>query len=108
MAMQIQTNIPALFAQRSLGQTTNDTQRVIQRLGSGLRINGARDDAAGLAISERMTGQIRGNSQAVRNVNDGISLLQVADGAMGSLNGMIQRMRELAVQANNSTLSLSD
>jgi flagellin len=108
MAMQIQTNIAALFAQRSLGQTTNDTQRVIQRLGSGLRINGARDDAAGLAISERMTAQIRGNSQAVRNVNDGISMLQVADGAMGSLNGMIQRMRELAVQANNSTLSLSD
>ena len=108
MAMQIQTNLAALFAQRSLGQTTNDTQRVIQRLGSGLRINGARDDAAGLAISERMTAQIRGNSQAVRNVNDGISMLQVADGAMGSLNGMIQRMRELAVQANNSTLSLSD
>lgn len=108
MAMQIQTNIPALFAQRSLGQTTTDTQRVIQRLGSGLRINSARDDAAGLAISERMTAQVRGNSQAVRNVNDGISMLQVADGAMGSLNGMIQRMRELAVQANNSTLSLSD
>ena len=108
MAMQIQTNIAALFAQRGLGQIANDTQRVIQRLGSGLRINGARDDAAGLAISERMTAQIRGNSQAVRNVNDGISMLQVADGAMGSLNGMIQRMRELAVQANNSTLSLSD
>ena len=108
MAMQIQTNIAALFAQRGLGQIANDTQRVIQRLGSGLRINGARDDAAGLAISERMTAQIRGNSQAVRNVNDGISMLQVADSAMGSLNGMIQRMRELAVQANNSTLSLSD
>ena len=108
MALQIQTNIPALFAQRTLGQTSNETQKVIQRLGTGLRINNALDDAARLSITERLTAQIRGNSQAVRNVNDGISMVQVADGAMGSLTGMIQRMRELAVQANNSTLSLSD
>ena len=83
MALQIQTNIPALFAQRTLGQTSNETQKVIQRLGTGLRINNALDDAARLSITERLTAQIRGNSQAVRNVNDGISMVQVADGAMG-------------------------
>ena len=83
-------------------------QTSLQRLSSGLRINSAKDDAAGLAISERLTAQIRGLGQAMRNANDGISMLQTAEGAMDEIGNMLQRMRELAVQSANDTLSSSD
>ncbi|MBB5019326.1 flagellin [Chitinivorax tropicus] len=106
--MQIQTNLGSLFSQRVLTQTTNGTGTVLQRLSSGLRINTAKDDAAGLQISERMTAQVRGNVQAIRNVNDGVGILQVAEGAMTSTIDMLQRIRELAVEANNASLSTSD
>ncbi|WP_137938144.1 flagellinolysin [Chitinivorax sp. B] len=106
--MQIQTNLGSLFAQRKLTQTTNGTERVLQRLSSGLRINQAGDDAAGLQISERMTSQVRGSTQAIRNVNDGVGVLQVAESAMTNVIDMLQRIRELAVQANNASLSAGD
>jgi flagellin len=108
MSSIINTNINSLSAQRklSLGQVSLSTS--IQRLSSGLRINSAKDDAAGLAISERFTSQIRGLNQAARNANDGISLAQTAEGALGSIGGNLQRMRELAVQAANATNSSSD
>jgi flagellin len=103
MSMSINTNVPALNAQRQLNRSTNDLSRSLQRLSSGLRINAASDDAAGLAISSRMTTQIRGNSQAIRNANDGISMLQTAEGSLASLSENIQRIRELAVQAANGS-----
>lgn len=106
--MQINTNVASLNTQRNLGTTGTETARTIQRLSSGLRINSARDDAAGLAISERMTASLRGMNQAARNANDGVSLLQTAEGALASLTGNLQRIRELAVQAANGTNSLSD
>ena len=104
MAMSINTNVLSLNAQRNLSTSAADLATSLQRLSSGLRINSARDDAAGLAISERFTTQIRGLNQAVRNANDGISLSQVAEGALGSAGGNLQRIRELAVQA--ATLQL--
>ena len=108
MAQIINTNISSLTAQRNSNRTQNDLSTAIARLSSGLRINSAKDDAAGLSISERMTAQIRGLNQAARNANDGISLAQVAEGALGSVTSNLQRMRELAVQSANSTNSASD
>jgi flagellin len=108
MALTVNTNIPALNAQRNLNRTQNSLAQALKRLSSGLRINSAKDDAAGLAISSRMTSQIRGLNQAVRNANDGISLAQTAEGAMQEMTGLLQRMRELAVQAANDTNSAAD
>ncbi len=104
----INTNVMSLNAQRNLTSSQNDLATSIQRLSSGLRINSARDDAAGLAIADRMTAQIRGLNQAVRNANDGISLAQTAEGAMQEVTNNLQRIRELAVQAANGTNSTSD
>lgn len=108
MALSINTNFAALNAARNLQSSETSLVRAQQRLSSGLRINSARDDAAGLAISTRFTTQIRGLDQAVRNANDGISMLQVAEGALGSVTDAMQRIRELAVQAVNSSNSDSD
>ncbi len=108
MALTINTNIASLNAQRNLGKSQNDLARSMQRLSSGLRINSAKDDAAGLAISDRMTAQIRGMNQASRNANDGISLAQTAEGALQEGTNILQRMRELAVQSANDTNSASD
>jgi flagellin len=104
----INTNLASLTAQYNTDKTQNDLATAIQRLSSGLRINSAKDDAAGLAISDRMTAQINGLNQAARNANDGISLAQVADGALASVSDDLQRMRELAVQSANATNSASD
>ena len=108
MSMSINSNINSLTAQRNLGTSQNSLTTALTRLSSGLRINSAKDDAAGLAISEKFTSQIRGLDQAVRNANDGISLAQTAEGAMKSASDMLQRVRELAVQSSNSTNSASD
>ena len=108
MASTINTNISSLTAQRNLGMSQSSLNTSIARLSSGLRINSAKDDAAGLAISERFTSQIRGLNQASRNANDGISLSQVAEGAMASAGNILQRVRELAVQSANATNSASD
>ena len=108
MAATINTNLASINAQRNLtlsGQSLNTT---MQRLSSGLRVNSAKDDAAGLAISERMNTQIKGLTVASRNANDGVSLAQTAEGALGKVGDMLQRMRELAVQAGNATNSNSD
>ena len=108
MALTINTNVPSLNAQRNLGKSQNDLARSMQRLSSGLRINSAKDDAAGLAISDRMTSQIRGLNQAARNSNDGISLAQTAEGALQETTNILQRMRELSIQSANDTNSASD
>ena len=108
MALSINTNVASLAAQRNLTTSQNDLSTSLQRLSSGLRINSARDDAAGLAISERFTAQINGLNQGIRNANDGISLAQTAEGALGEVTTNLQRIRELAVQAANSTNSDSD
>ncbi|MFH2123540.1 MAG: flagellin [Pseudomonadota bacterium] len=108
MALTINTNVPSLNAQRNLGKSQTDLARSMQRLSSGLRINSAKDDAAGLAISDRMTSQIRGLNQAARNSNDGISLAQTAEGALQETTNILQRMRELAIQSANDTNSASD
>ena len=108
MASTINTNISSLTAQRNLGMSQASLNTSIQRLSSGLRINSAKDDAAGLAISERFTSQIRGLNQAARNANDGISLAQVTEGAMTSAGNILQRIRELAVQSANATNSVGD
>lgn len=108
MTAIINTNVNSLTAQRNLATSQSSLSQSIQRLSSGLRINSAKDDAAGLAISERFTGQIRGLNQAVRNANDGISLAQTAEGALQSAGNILQRIRELAVQSANATNSASD
>ncbi|WP_180124698.1 flagellin [Rhodoferax sp. BLA1] len=108
MASTINTNVASLTAQRNLGTSQGSLNTSIQRLSSGLRINSAKDDAAGLAISERFTSQIRGLNQAARNANDGISLAQVTEGAMKSAGDILQRVRELAVQSANASNSASD
>lgn len=108
MSQVVNTNIFSINSQRALMNSQASMQTSLQRLSSGLRINSAKDDAAGLAISERMTAQIRGLNQAMRNANDGISMLQTAEGAMDEVGNMLQRMRELAVQSSNETLSTSD
>ncbi len=108
MALSINTNVASLTAQRNLSNTSNDLGTTLQRLSSGLRINSAKDDAAGLAISERFTTQIRGLNQAVRNANDGISFSQTAEGALSTVGSSLQRIRELAVQSVNDTNSSTD
>jgi flagellin len=108
MGMTINTNLASLNAQRSQSRTQNELSTAIARLSSGLRINSAKDDAAGLAISERFTAQIRGVNQAARNANDGISLAQTAEGALASVTENLQRIRELSVQSANATNSASD
>jgi flagellin len=108
MALSLNTNVASLNAQRNLNVSQSALGKALQRLSSGLRINSAADDAAGLAISERFTTQVRGLNQAVRNANDGISMLQTADAALGTVNDSLQRVRELAVQAANATNSQSD
>jgi len=108
MALTINTNVASLNAQRNLGRSQGLLNQSLERLSTGLRINSAKDDAAGLAISERFTTQIRGLNQAVRNANDGISLAQTAEGALSELNNNLQRIRELAVQSANATNSASD
>ncbi|MEM7082002.1 MAG: flagellin [Pseudomonadota bacterium] len=108
MAQYINTNVASLNAQRNLGRSQGAMNTAMQRLSTGLRINSAKDDAAGLAISERFTAQIRGLDQAMRNANDGISLAQTAEGALAELTNNLQRIRELAVQSANVTNSASD
>ena len=105
---QINTNMFSLNAQRNLSSTQNALAQSIQRLSSGLRVNSAKDDAAGLAIAERMNTQVRGMNVAIRNANDGISLAQTAEGALGKIGDALQRMRELAVQARNATNTSDD
>ena len=108
MPQVINTNIMSLNSQRNLNTSQEALQTSLQRLSSGLRINSAKDDAAGLAISERFTSQIRGLDQAIRNANDGISLSQTAEGALSESGNILQRIRELAVQSANATNSASD
>ena len=108
MALVINTNVMSLNAQRNLSTSGGALATALQRLSSGLRINSAKDDAAGLAIAERFTTQIRGLNQAARNANDGISLAQTGEGALAEMTNNLQRIRELAVQAANSTNSASD
>ncbi|CAA9892324.1 B-type flagellin [Candidatus Methylobacter favarea] len=108
MAQIINTNISSLNAQRNLNTSQSSLATSLQRLSSGLRINSAKDDAAGLAISERFTSQIRGLNQAVRNANDGVSLAQTGEGALSSAGDLLQRIRELAVQSANASNSASD
>lgn len=104
----INTNINSLNAQRNTAATQQQLSLSIQRLSSGLRVNSAKDDAAGLAISERLNAQVRGNNVAIRNANDGISLSQTAEGALSKVGDSLQRMRELAVQARNATNTSDD
>ncbi len=108
MPLVINTNISSLNAQRQLVTSGNDLSQAMERLSSGLRINSAADDAAGLAISNRMTSQIRGLNQAVRNGNDGVSMIQTAEGALDETTNILQRMRELAIQSANGIYSDSD
>jgi flagellin len=108
MALSVNTNVASLTAQRNLVGTNRKLNIALQRLSSGYRINSAKDDAAGLAITDRMTSQIRGLDQAARNANDGISLAQTAEGALQETTNLLQRMRELAVQSANDTNSDSD
>jgi flagellin len=106
--MTINTNIVSLNAQRNLNKSQSSLAVSMQRLSSGMRVNSAKDDAAGLAIAERMNAQVKGMNVAARNANDGISLAQTAEGALGAVGDALQRMRELAVQSRNSTNSDSD
>ncbi|GAB3308266.1 flagellin [Luteimonas notoginsengisoli] len=108
MSQVINTNVMSLNAQRNLSSSGAELATSLQRLSSGMRINSAKDDAAGLAISQRFTTQIRGMDQAARNANDGISLSQTAEGAMGEIGNNLQRIRELAVQSRNATNSATD
>jgi flagellin len=108
MAMTINTNVASLNAQRNLSNSQGMLAQSIQRLSSGLRVNSAKDDAAGLAIAERMNGQIKGFNVATRNASDAISLAQTAEGALSTIGDNLQRMRELAVQSSNGTNSSSD
>ena len=106
--MRVYHNIPALFTYNSLNATNNQLQKSINKLSTGLRINSAADDAAGLAISEKMRAQIRGLDQAVRNSQDGISMIQTGEGALNETHSILQRMRELSVQSANDTLTQQD
>ncbi|MDN3546521.1 flagellin [Kinneretia asaccharophila] len=108
MPQTINTNIASLNAQRNLNSSQSSLGVSMQRLSSGLRVNSAKDDAAGLAIAERMNSQVRGMNVAIRNANDGISLAQTAEGALGKMADTLQRMRELAVQARNATNTSAD
>jgi flagellin len=104
----INTNMNSLNAQRNLASSANSLSTSMSRLSSGLRVNSAKDDAAGLAIAERMNAQTKGMNVAIRNANDGISLAQTAEGALGAISNNLQRMRELAVQASNGTNTTAD
>ena len=108
MAATINTNVMSLNAQRNLSRSQSSLATSVERLSSGLRVNSAKDDAAGLAIAERMNAQVRGMNVAIRNASDGISLAQTAEGALTEVSNMLQRMRELAVQSANGTNSASD
>ena len=108
MGLFINTNQSAFNAQRRLTSTSSALSTSFERLSSGLRINGAKDDAAGLSITNRFTAQIRGLNQAIRNSNDGISLAQTAEGALSETTNILQRIRELAVQSANDTNNSSD
>ena len=108
MSLRIQNNVEALGAHRNLNNTSDKIAKSMERLSSGYRINRAADDAAGLAISERMRSQINGLAQANRNIQDGVSLVQTAEGNLDEVHSMLQRVRELAVQYKNGTLSSSD
>jgi len=108
MSLMINTNIEAYDAHRNLVNTENSLSKSMQRLSSGLRINSAADDAAGLAISQKLTGQVNGLAQAQRNAQDGVSLVQTAEGSLNEVHAMLQRIRELAVQYSNGTLATSD
>ncbi len=105
MGQAINTNVFSLNAQRNLNQSQNALGTTLSRLSSGLRINSAKDDAAGLAISKRMTAQIRGSNQAARNASDAISLAQTGEGGLQEITNNLQRMRELAIQSANDTLT---
>ncbi len=104
----IGTNIAAIRSQNGINRATMSLNTAMERLSTGKRINSSKDDAAGLAIASRMTSQVRGLSAAMRNANDGISLAQTAEGSMGEIGNMLQRMRELAIQSSNGTLSTND
>jgi flagellin len=108
MSQVINTNVLSLNAQRNLSTSGGQLAQSLQRLSSGMRINSAKDDAAGLSIADNFTRQIRGSNQAIRNANDGVSLAQVGEGALGEITNQLQRIRELAVQARNATNSTSD
>ena len=108
MAMTINTNVVSLNAQRNLSTSKLSLATSMERLSSGLRVNSARDDAAGMAIADRMNAQIRGINVAIRNANDGISLSQTAEGALATITDALQRMRELAIQAQNGTNGTTD
>src|SRR5688572_1972371 len=108
MPQTVNTNLISLNAQRNLSGSQSSLATAMQRLSSGLRVNSAKDDAAGLAIAERMNAQVRGMNVAVRNANDGISLAQTAEGALGRVGDALQRMRELAVQSANGTNNSAD
>src|SRR5690554_1283903 len=108
MALGINTNVASLNAQNQLGKSQSMNDQALQRLSSGLRINSAKDDAAGMAISTRFQSQISGLNVATRNANDGISLAQTAEGALDEITNNLQRIRELAVQSANATNSASD
>ena len=105
MSLAIQTNVSALYAQGALRSNQSKLASTMERLSTGIRVNGAKDDAAGLAIGQNMTSQIRGMEQAIRNINDGINLVQTAEGGLNSVSNLLQRMRELAVQAANGIYS---
>lgn len=104
----INTNVSSLQAQNSLRLNENKLSSSMARLSSGIRINSARDDSAGLAISTRMTSEIRGLNQAVRNANDGISVAQIAEGALGEVTNILQRLREISVQSANASNNDTD
>ena len=108
MAMSINTNVISLNSQRALSNAQSSLGTTMERLSSGLRVNNSKDDAAGLAIASRMESQVRGQNVAMRNANDAISLAQTAEGAIGKITDMLQRMRELAVQSANATNSTAD
>ena len=108
MSSTINTNVQSLNAQRNLAQSSASLSTSMQRLSSGLRVNSAKDDSAGLAIAERMNAQVKGMNVAIRNANDAISLAQTAEGALGKVGDSLQRMRELATQSANATNSTSD
>ncbi|MBF0124008.1 MAG: flagellin FliC [Magnetococcales bacterium] len=108
MAIVVNTNMPSIQSQRYLGRSTMELGKTFERLSSGLRINHAADDSAGLSISTRMTSQVRGLNQAIRNGNDAISLVQVADGSLEETNSALQRIRELTVQAASDTYTSTD
>ena len=108
MSLRINNNIEAFNAHRQLAMTSERASKSMERLSSGYRINRAADDAAGLAISEKLRGQIRGLAQAQRNAQDGVSLVQTAEGSLNEVHSMLQRVRELAVEYKNGTLSSQD